>query len=275
MEKYLYHYTSIDTLLLILKNKTLAFNSLQNVDDLEEADSEDIEQIGKICYVSCWTNDDSESIPMWNMYTPNMQGVRIKLKEYPFKKYFYKKGEYFFNTDCESHINYKDLYSDDKACISPDSPLLRNVIYTEEKSKLYPRIKSVIKKAEKLDNGKININEKIKYSFEELGKYKRSNWSFQNEVRYIINMAPYSMKELMSCKSEAEQRKLISRLEDTKIKAPYKRFFLQLSDEAIKNIEVLLGPKITEEQEEIVKLIIDKYCPSAKILNSNLKGKLL
>ena len=274
MEKYLYHYTSIDTLLLILKNKTLAFNSLQNVDDLEEADSEDIEQIGKICYVSCWTNDDSESIPMWNMYTPNMQGVRIKLKEYPFKKYFYKRGEYFFNEDCESYINYNSLYIDDKACITANSPLLEQVIYTEEESKLYPRIKSVIKKAEKLDNGKININEKIKYSFEELGRYKRSNWSFQNEVRYIINMVPYSMKELMSCKSVKEQRKLISRLEDTKIKAPYKRFFLQLSDEALKNIEVLLGPKITEEQEEIVKLIIDKYCPSAKILNSNLKGKL-
>lgn len=246
MEKYLYHYTSIDTLLLILKNKTLAFNSLQNVDDLEEADSEDIEQIGKICYVSCWTNDDSESIPMWNMYTPNMQGVRIKLKEYPFKKYFYKRGEYFFNEDCESYINYNSLYIDDKACITANSPLLEQVIYTEEESKLYPRIKSVIKKAEKLDNGKININEKIKYSFEELGRYKRSNWSFQNEVRYIINMVPYSMKELMSCKSVKEQRKLISRLEDTKIKAPYKRFFLQLSDEALKNIEVLLGPKITE-----------------------------
>ena len=274
MEKYLYHYTSIDTLLLILKNKTLAFNSLQNVDDLEEADSEDIEQIGKICYVSCWTNDDSESIPMWNMYTPNMQGVRIKLKEYPFKKYFYKRGEYFFNEDCESYINYNSLYIDDKACITANSPLLEQVIYTEEESKLYPRIKSVIKKAEKLDNGKININEKIKYSFEELGRYKRSNWSFQNEIRYIINMAPYSMKELMSCKSEAEQRELISRLEDTKIKAPYKRYFLQLSDEALKNIEILLGPKTTVEQEEIVKLIIDKYCPSAKILNSNLKGRL-
>ena len=34
MSEYLYHYTNIETLLLILKNKTLAFNSLQNVDDL-------------------------------------------------------------------------------------------------------------------------------------------------------------------------------------------------------------------------------------------------
>ena len=274
MEKYLYHYSRIDTLLLILKNKTLAFNSLQNVDDLEEADSEDIEQIGKICYVSCWTNDDSESIPMWNMYTPNMQGVRIKLKEYPFQKYFYKKGEYFFNEDCDSYINYDSLYRDDKACITANAPLLEHVIYTEDERKLYPHIKNVTKKVEKLDNGKININETINYSFNELGRYKRSNWSFQNEIRYIINMAPYSMKELISCKSEAEQRELISRLEDTKIKAPYKRYFLQLSDEALKNIEILLGPKTTVEQEEIVKLIIDKYCPSAKILNSNLKGRL-
>lgn len=274
MENYLYHYTNIDTLLLILKNKTLAFNSLQNVDDLEEANSEDIEQIGKICYVSCWTNDASESIPMWNMYTPNMQGVRIKLKEYPFRKYFYKKGENFFNTDCESYINYNSLYIDDKAYITANSPLLEHVIYTEDERKIYPHIKNVIKKIEKLDNGQININETTNYSFKELERYKRSNWSFQNEVRYIINMGPYSIKELMSCKNEADQRKLISRLEDTKIKAPYKRFFLQLSDEALKDIEVLLGPKMTEAQEEIVRLIVGKYCPSAKILNSNLKDKL-
>ena len=45
MEEYLYHYTSIETLLLILKNKTLAFNSLINVDDLEECESKDIKKI--------------------------------------------------------------------------------------------------------------------------------------------------------------------------------------------------------------------------------------
>ncbi len=36
MEKYpdyLYHYTSIENLALILKNKTIRFNSLINVDD--------------------------------------------------------------------------------------------------------------------------------------------------------------------------------------------------------------------------------------------------
>lgn len=39
MNQYLYHYTSIETLALILKNRTIRFNNLQNVDDPEEAET--------------------------------------------------------------------------------------------------------------------------------------------------------------------------------------------------------------------------------------------
>ncbi|MBE6746525.1 MAG: hypothetical protein E7558_03645 [Ruminococcaceae bacterium] len=34
--EYLYHYTSIETLALILKNRTIRFNSLDKMDDLQE-----------------------------------------------------------------------------------------------------------------------------------------------------------------------------------------------------------------------------------------------
>ena len=124
MKKYLYHYTSIETLLLILKYKTLAFNSLQNVDDLEERDSKDIKQIGKICYVSCWTYESRESIPLWSMYTPNMQGVRIRLEEYPFVKYNFRQGEYYFKNDVETYIDYAKLY-DEKLYKTKDSDCLK------------------------------------------------------------------------------------------------------------------------------------------------------
>ena len=40
--KYLYHYTSLETLALILKNKTICFNNLLNVDDLEEPSTQDM-----------------------------------------------------------------------------------------------------------------------------------------------------------------------------------------------------------------------------------------
>ena len=106
-----------------------------------------------------------------------------------------------------------------------------------------------------------------------MGKYKRKNWEFQNEFRYIINMSLWSMKELENCKSHSDHFKLMERIEDTKYKAPYNLFFLNLNDEALNDLEILLGPKITEAQEEIIKLIVEKYCPSAKILKSNFKIK--
>lgn len=34
--EYLYHYTSIETLALILKNHTIRFNSLDKMDDLQQ-----------------------------------------------------------------------------------------------------------------------------------------------------------------------------------------------------------------------------------------------
>lgn len=272
MKKYLYHYTSIDSLLLILKNKTLAFNSLQNVDDLEEADSKDIKQIGKICYVSCWTYNEEESIPMWKMYSSDMSGVRIGLKEFPFKRYKYTEGEYFFSEECESFINYERIYQENKVCITADSPLLVKVMYTDDENKLYPEIKNIINEIERDENGNIiNVSEINKYSFKDLGKYKRKNWAFQEEIRYIINMGPYSMQELKSCKSYSEQQELIMRLENIKIEAPYKRYYLELSDEALEKIEILLGPKMKPEQEEMVNLIVEKYCPNAKIIKSKLK----
>lgn len=272
MEEYLYHYTSIETLLLILKNKTIAFNSLQNVDDLEECDSKDVQQIGKICYVSCWTDDSSESIPMWNMYTPNMQGVRIKLRKFPFRKYRFKSGEYHFKSDAETYIDYEKLYNEDKTTIAAEPQLIK-VIYTNDDNLIYPNIKSVKEEIQKLNDGKIKRTVSTNYSLKNVGKYKRKNWEFQNEFRYIINMSLWSMKELENCKCCDDQLKLFERIEDNKYKAPYNLFFLSLADEALEDLEILLGPKINEAQEEIIKLIVEKYSPSAKILKSNLKIK--
>ncbi len=272
MDEYLYHYTSIETLLLILKNKTIAFNSLTNVDDLEESESKDIQKIGKLCYVSCWTDDATESIPMWSMYTQDMQGVRIRLKKFPFKKYNFKCGQYHFKSDAETYIDYEKLYTEDKTTIAGE-PQLVKVIYTNDEKLIYPTVKSIKEEIKKLDDGRMQRSMSKKYSLSEIGKYKRKNWKFQNEVRYILYMSLWSMKELENCKSAEEQSVLIDRIEDSKYKAPYNLFFLNLADEALEDIEILIGPKVTEAQETIIRLIVEKYCPNAKILKSNLKIK--
>lgn len=82
--KKLYHYCSIDTLECILKYKTIRFSSLVAVDDTEEAMTEDFDELGRICFVSCWTNKE-EDVTMWRTYTEdgngNKSGVRIALPE--------------------------------------------------------------------------------------------------------------------------------------------------------------------------------------------------
>ncbi len=61
----IHHYTNIDVLALILKNRTLRFNRLDRVDDPEESNfiSNGV-NLGPYTFVSCWTEAKEESIPI-------------------------------------------------------------------------------------------------------------------------------------------------------------------------------------------------------------------
>ena len=83
----IHQYTSIDSLALILKNKTIRFKRLDKMDDIEEAALSNAGiHLGGFMFVSCWTFNEIESIPLWRMYTPTTKGVRISLDKNMFKK---------------------------------------------------------------------------------------------------------------------------------------------------------------------------------------------
>ena len=74
-----YHYTSLDVLALILANRTIRFNNLCNLDDPLEKYVKSISfsnsekndgrvNLGRYCFVSCWSTEEEESISMWDMY---------------------------------------------------------------------------------------------------------------------------------------------------------------------------------------------------------------
>lgn len=138
--EFLYHYTSIHNLALILKNKTFRFCNLLNVDDPDEAYTSDLGSAGKYALVSCWTATNEDVLPMWSMYTTNMSGVRIKMKKNPFKVYQYEPGELHFKEKVESNINYYDE-NICKYAIAPSCPKLIKVEYTM--MNLYYILKSV------------------------------------------------------------------------------------------------------------------------------------
>ena len=79
----IYHYTTIDNLALILKNRTIRFNRLDNgLDDLQEGSiSSNGVKLGNYGFVSCWTENKEENIPLWKLYTDNGVGVRIALEK--------------------------------------------------------------------------------------------------------------------------------------------------------------------------------------------------
>ena len=58
----IYHYTNLEALALILKNRTIRFNRLDQVDDLEEGNAESLGvRFCKYVFVSCWTETSDES----------------------------------------------------------------------------------------------------------------------------------------------------------------------------------------------------------------------
>lgn len=82
----IYHYTTIQTLALILKHKTFRFNRLDRVDDMEESaygSGPTRSKLSQYCFVSCWTKSDEENLALWNMYT-RYKGIRIGMDEMPF-----------------------------------------------------------------------------------------------------------------------------------------------------------------------------------------------
>lgn len=274
--KYLYHYTSLETLALILHNRTICFNNLLYVDDKEEAATDDMGNFGRFVYVSCWTADDEESIPLWNMYTPNMHGVRIRMPEFPFKKYQYKKGELFFTEDVETYINMQKIYDENKVSIASSQPCLFEIEYTEDHDKLYPKIRiESCAGALKVILGESSLDDigadsaGVNYSFKHMGKYKRKNWHFQEEWRYIITVAPMGMQDMnyLSFESKAE---MYRRIEDRTLKPSYERLFLDISDEALEDIEIVFGPRMSESEKIMAKALIKQYCPHAAYRESSL-----
>ena len=87
MPDVLYHYTNIEALTMILKNRTIRFTSLTELDDVSEGADSTGRSLGRFVFVSSWTDDRKESIPMWNMYASMKRGVRISLPAIPFSDY--------------------------------------------------------------------------------------------------------------------------------------------------------------------------------------------
>lgn len=268
--EFLYHYTNVETLALILKNKTIRFNSLNKMDDLQEQETADIKNIGQFCYISSWTDDENESIPMWNMYASLNLGVRVKLRNNPFRVYDncadeLSKVTKSYVTDnsggkpLQSIIQIAEMFSKGFFTIQAMSKeLLFKVEYTSDKEKLYPCILK-----EEGDQFSIALGE--------LGKYKNLHWNFQREWRYILNILPLNLNQPVEISMRNFQL-IANRIKLGLEKQPFPYYDMSLSDEAFHEMEITLSPRISAGNKIIVQNLIEKYNPTAALINSALVG---
>ena len=195
--EYLYRYTSLESLALILKSRQIRLNPLDKMDDLQEQKTADVENLGKFVFISSWTEESDESIPMWRMYTDPRAGVRIKMRKNPFVWHGTKGSDIVEKTGLQaadmkslngilptfldmSELMAKGYYS----VQAYNGKILEQVTYTNEIEKLEPVISHI-------------TGNKMTLELDKLGRHKNTYWAFQKEWRYIMTFIPFDFKSDM------------------------------------------------------------------------------
>lgn len=260
----IYHYTSIQNLALILHSRNIRFNRLDKVDDMEEAaygSGPDKIRLGQYYFVSCWTKSDEENLALWDMYT-RYKGVRIGMESIPFITYQ-------INEKYSSLINCLEGYGEDFyiSCIS-------------NPAKLYD-IKYVKNPEEEIAKLIDDFGTGVKISTYDVGTFKREEWSFQHESRFILSVSPIDMdiarrlikpEDYKVNKIMKVQSTILPSLKNNKpVNIPY--IDRPLDPEKLTNIEIMLGPMTSPADEIIVRALLRDF-PNATIIFSKFWDKL-
>ena len=238
----LYHYTSLDKLALILQTQKIRFSELSMLNDLEEQNVQFSQRDSgwTKAYVSCWTEECEESIPMWKMYSEIPSGIRICLPQNPFKNYIsfvsIKDGSMMIN----SLSSIKHIKLQNNSFQEPDLKLLsiNNSLIKVEYSDNFST-KDIIASCW---NGDLGVTFPMA-----LGRLKRTAWSFEKEWRYIAY--------------------LLTRNKDVII-PPYCDF--ELRKDALKKIEIVKSPMFTKANEILLDSLIDKFQIDPKRIKQSL-----
>lgn len=253
-EEFLYHYTTLDKLALILRNRTIRLSPLDKMDDLQENMTSDVKNFGRIFFASSWTEEATESIPMWKMYASMESGVRIGLPKNPFKRY----PEQATVKETGELIDYDVLI--------PISELHQKGIYTTEHEKISILVKMNYTYDLNLLEPKILGENEKSLVISPFGKYKSKFWEFQKEWRYLlwfIKPDPWN-----------NGNNFFEEVLAGNVTLPINYFDLKIDDGCFNKMEVLISPKMSEGNRILLDTLIERYNPTALLKKSDLDGKI-
>lgn len=235
----LFHYTTIQTLALILENKTMRFTRLDQLDDFYEMGIYKSEYT-KNTFVSCWSErkDGAESIPQWSLYGGNKKGVIIGLNQ--------------SFIDFPSPIEHKEINGINYYAL--ENPITSNCAFPMEYHE-FEKLKELAETKEVINEyGGVEI-------YGQLGNYKSKLWEFQKEYRYSISVVRWDSENFKQ--GIPMQQQIIPDI-------PY--WDLSLKKGFENDIEVVLGPLCDESHKIIVEALLHKYRIKKSLQTSSLKG---
>lgn len=240
----LYHYTTVQSFLLILLTGRIRFSKLSIVDDPEEYQyiTSDGLNPANYAYISCWSTTENECIPQWNLYSEKGHGVRIGMDENMFDVRRNNDGNLIIpdlmTPDIEENIN-RGFY------VKPIMPglFLYDIDYIDDLTTVSNYI------TKNRDNG-------IEIDTNSIGRYKRTEWAFQKEKRFRIFAYPFDGKRMLENVLAEHLYPAIQNID------------IPIVDSCLQNMQITLGPHITEAEEKLIRLIVERVIKNPTIKRS-------
>lgn len=265
---HLYHYTSLETLLLILEYNTFRFNRLDRMNDPFDGFSGVYSNSRMNIFSSSWTSEKRDELPMWKIYS-DLKGVRLRM---PIDLFNYSdnlnvvKLNNGKNYLIKSHLN--KAYTIERKALPNENKKVAKIDF-QTKSVFGPTQIDYVRKKSDLSKGLVKRNKKnVNFPLYEInlnliGQKKIDYWSFEKEFRYRIFLGDAIMfagsSEIL--KEFHDHSPIITDFIDVEFKP-----------ESLENIEIILGPDSDEDTgvkiEEILKI---KNIKEFKIIKSRIK----
>ena len=268
----LHHYTTVNTLALILRHQTLRFTRLDQFDDVTEGRFIGAYPFGARVYASCWSAADEESIPQWAMYGDAMRGVRLSLRPDPFnwRPIDIRWHEKFQFIDLEAPFTMEEMLGVGITLI----PSVEMKKTFGQPVRYVPDVPTAIERFTAIsdDGGVTFYGEGNEIAF-----LKSDAWAFQKEHRFVLVASPGPMEPFTGDSS----RYLESRKNWHRSGVDFMRGIpsplhvdLGLDHTALIGAEILVGPLAPAGTMEIVESLVARFAEGASVRESSLRGSI-
>jgi hypothetical protein len=267
----IYHYTSIESLAMILSTKKLRFSRLDGVDDVTEAQTHHGIPFGKYFFVSCWTQEEEDNLAQWKMYGGDMAGIRIELPIYPFKNILMGS-----HNGLEAHgqvfspLGTNDLFGHDYMILPPvlGSTWFKGPVeYVDDVAARYNSAITVVNDANGTDS--IVIKE-----FYDLARLKSKTWQFQAEYRFLLHVLPIipPFPKNVPFTPTGEQYTNCGPAFRSGVDLGISYIDVAIDPAVLAKMVIRTGPLCTAGGRVCVEALLNAYASKAKIESSPLAG---